>query len=64
MNDIKRALDNLSTSPTFRTVLSTSEVKRLLLQTEGWCICQGLIRNIRSKRIGPGVHEVFSVEKK
>ena len=47
-----------------RTTMTIKKLRETLLATDGWFLAMGQGRSIRSKRIGPGVYEVWSEEKK
>lgn len=46
-----------------RTTLTTKQLRETLLATDGWIMARGQMRVIKSKRIGPGVYEVWSEER-
>lgn len=45
------------------TTMTTKQVKETLLATDGWIMARGQGWTIVSKRIGPGVYEVFLKER-
>lgn len=58
---VDEVLTNLCAHPWFQTVVLPKEAKELLLRTNGWVMCRGEARTIRTRDIGLGVHEVRTV---
>lgn len=44
---------------TASTTMTTKQLRETLLETEGWVIANGRVREIKSKSLGAGVYKVY-----
>ncbi len=58
--ETKRVWDFLASMPIGHSTLTTAQLKALLLKTNGAVICNGRLRDICSKKLGAGVHKVWT----
>lgn len=58
-SDTYRLARVLATNPMGILTLSSSDLRKLLLENNGYIYAQGRPKDIKSKRIGPGVYKVW-----
>ena len=61
--EVERVTNHLARCPGARTTTPTKALTQILLQYDGMLMACGRNHDIRSRRIGPGVHEVYLVER-
>ena len=59
LSEVRRIRCNLSSMEAYRTETDRPTAKAILM--DGFVICNGYNRNVRTKHLGCGVYEVFSV---